>query len=120
MHELGLTREIVAMVAGHAGGRRVRRVVLEVGTLAGVMTDAVAFCFDAVAEGTALEGAVLEIRRVEARGRCRRCGAEFVRETLHSPCACGSFDVEGLTGAELRVLSYEIGAPEAAAEGQGA
>ena len=108
MHELGITQNIVAIVAEHARGRPVARVVLEVGALAGVMTDAVEFCFDVVAEGTPLQGATLEIRRTEARGRCRACGAEFARETLFSPCACGSHDVERLTGEELRIKEYEL------------
>jgi hydrogenase nickel incorporation protein HypA/HybF len=61
MHELGITRNIVAIVADAAHGRRVVRITLEVGALAGVMTEAIAFCFDVVAKGTAVEGAVLDI-----------------------------------------------------------
>jgi hydrogenase nickel incorporation protein HypA/HybF len=108
MHELGITQNIIAIVAEHARGRPVARVVLEVGALAGVMTDAVEFCFDVVAEGTPLQGATLEIRRIAARGRCRACGAEFARGMLFSPCACGSHDVERLAGEELRIKEYEL------------
>jgi len=61
MHELGITRNIVAIVGEAAKGRRVVRVTLEVGALSGVMTDAIAFCFDVVAKGTPVEGAVLDI-----------------------------------------------------------
>ncbi|WP_348525971.1 hydrogenase maturation nickel metallochaperone HypA, partial [Mesorhizobium sp.] len=64
MHELGITRNIVSIVEETAKGRRVRRVTLDVGRLAGVMPDALAFCFDVVSKGTALEGAVLEIREI--------------------------------------------------------
>ena len=39
MHELGITQNIVSIVAEHANHRPVNRVVLEVGTLAGVMTE---------------------------------------------------------------------------------
>jgi hydrogenase nickel incorporation protein HypA/HybF len=108
MHELGITQNIVAIVAEHARGRAVTRVVVEIGELAGVMADAVAFCFDAVAAGTPLEGAVLEIRRIEARGRCRACGTEFVQRALYTPCPCGSYAVERLTGAELSIKQYEL------------
>ena len=61
MHELGLTRNIVAICAEHAGGRRVTRVRLEIGDEAAVMPDAIRFCFDVVAQGTLVEGARLEI-----------------------------------------------------------
>jgi hydrogenase nickel incorporation protein HypA/HybF len=115
MHELGITHNIVAIVAEHAKGRPVSRVVLEVGTLAGVMTDAIRFCFDVVADGTPLKGATLEILRIEARGHCRTCGAEFTQETLFSPCPCGSRDIERLRGEELRIKEYElVAAPEGA------
>ena len=62
MHELGISRNIVAIVAEAAKGRRVRRVTVEVGKLSGVMPHAIAFCFDAVTQGTVVEGAALEIR----------------------------------------------------------
>lgn len=61
MHELGITRNIVAIVGEAARGRRVVRVTLEVGALAGVEPRAIAFCFDVVARGTPVEGAVLDI-----------------------------------------------------------
>ena len=62
MHELGISRNIVAIVGEAACGRRVRRITLEIGKLSGVMPHAVEFCFDLAAEGTAAAGAVLEIR----------------------------------------------------------
>ncbi|HIC80277.1 MAG TPA: hydrogenase maturation nickel metallochaperone HypA [Kiloniellaceae bacterium] len=65
MHELGLTRNIVAIVGEHAGPRRVRRVCLAVGPLACVEREALSFCFDIVAEGTVLEGAALEFLDAE-------------------------------------------------------
>jgi len=108
MHELAITQSIVSAVSEHAGGRRVKRVVLEVGALAGVMTDAVEFCFDVVAQGTALEGATLDIRLIDARARCRACGAEFEQDSLFRPCRCGSHDVERLSGEELNIRQYEL------------
>jgi hydrogenase nickel incorporation protein HypA/HybF len=61
MHELGITRNIVSIVGHAARGRRIVRITLEVGALAGVEPRAIAFCFDVVAKGTAAEGAVLDI-----------------------------------------------------------
>jgi hydrogenase nickel incorporation protein HypA/HybF len=62
MHELSLTREIVAIICEAAAGHRVRQVTLEIGKLSSVMPDAIEFCFDAVAEGTLAELARLDIR----------------------------------------------------------
>lgn len=108
MHELGITRNIVAIVSDAARGRRVRRVHVEVGQLSGVLPQAVAFCFEVVAKGTPLESATLSIREVEGRGRCRACGEELATPTLFTPCGCGSRDIERLQGEELKVKSMEI------------
>jgi len=108
MHELGITRNIVSIVGEVAKGRRVARVTLEVGRLSGVMSDAIAFCFDAVAQGTALEGARLEIREIEGRGRCLACGVEFAMPTLFTPCTCGSRQLERLQGEELKIKTMEL------------
>lgn len=66
MHELGLTRSIVSIVAEHAKGRKVTRVRLAIGPRACVEREALAFCFDIVAAETPLAGAALEF--VEAEG----------------------------------------------------
>ena len=66
MHELALATEVVAICAARADGARVIRVRLEVGRLAAVLPDALRFCFDACANGTAVEGATLDI--IETQG----------------------------------------------------
>jgi hydrogenase nickel incorporation protein HypA/HybF len=108
MHELGITRNIVAIVSEAAQGRKVRRVTLEVGALSGVMADALAFCFDVVAQGTALEGAALEILSVEGRARCSACGAEFETPALYTACNCGSHRLTRLQGEELNIKTMEL------------
>ena len=108
MHELGITRNIVAIVAEAAKGRRVTRVTLEVGKLSGVMADAIAFCFEVVAQGTPLEGASLEILEIEGRARCEACGLEFDADTLFAPCPCGSHRLKRIHGEELIVKSMEM------------
>lgn len=108
MHELGITRNIVAIVGDAAKGRRVRRVTLDVGKLSGVMTEAIVFCFETVAQGTVLEGATLEIRQIEGRARCNACGSEFPADTLFTPCPCGSRQFKRLQGEELNIKSMEL------------
>jgi hydrogenase nickel incorporation protein HypA/HybF len=108
MHELSITRDIVTIVEEAARGRRVRRVTLEVGELSGVVSDAIAFCFDVAIAGTALEGATLEICTIEGRARCESCGSEFATATLFASCACGSGRLTRLSGEELNVKSMEL------------
>jgi hydrogenase nickel incorporation protein HypA/HybF len=108
MHELGISRNIVAIVSDAAGGRRVRRVLLQVGKLSGVMPDAVSFCFEATARGTVVEGARLEIQEIEGRARCESCGTEFAVASLLAACTCGSRRLRHIAGEELNVKSMEL------------
>ena len=108
MHELAITRNIVALVGEAAGGRRVTRVTLEIGKLSGVMADAIEFCFGIVAEGSKLDGAALDIRLIDGAAKCRDCGGEFATETLFAPCPCGSRQIVRLRGEELNIKSMEL------------
>ena len=108
MHELGITRNIVAIVAEAAKGRPVGRVTLEIGKLSGVMSDAIAFCFDIVAAGTVVEGASLEIHQIDGRAHCRVCAREFDAASLATPCPCGSRRLTWLRGEELKVKSMQL------------
>jgi len=108
VHELGLTRDIVAIVTERAGASRVKRVTLEIGALSAVMPDAIRFCFDVCAEGTPLAGAELCIREVPGAGRCRDCGAAFPMSQPFGRCGCGSRRIELTAGDELLVKEMEV------------
>lgn len=108
MHELGITRNIVAIVSDAAKGRKVRRVTLDVGELSGVMCEAIEFCFETVAKGTPLEDATLDIRRIAGRARCNDCGTEFEQASLFASCDCGSRRVTRVRGEELLIRSMEL------------
>lgn len=52
MHELSITQGLVDAVLDRTGERTVTAVNLRVGTLSGVLPDAMRFCFDVVSAGT--------------------------------------------------------------------
>jgi hydrogenase nickel incorporation protein HypA/HybF len=108
MHELAITQSVVDAVTERTGSTPVASVRLRVGRLAGVVPDAMRFCFELVTSGTSLEGAMLEIEQPEGRGRCRACGSDFVLADLILLCPCGSADVEVLAGRELAVASVVL------------
>ncbi len=108
MHEMGITRNIVSIVAEHAKSQKVCRVQLEVGKLSAVMPDALLFCFDVVAKGTVLEGATLEIIEVAGQAKCRECGAQVELHQIVTACACGSRDLERTSGEELNIKEMEL------------
>ncbi|HEX3809516.1 MAG TPA: hydrogenase maturation nickel metallochaperone HypA [Rhizomicrobium sp.] len=65
MHELTVAQSIVEKVDETAAGRRVCRVIVEIGRQSCVSAEALSFSFGLVAENTAIEGAVLDIRAVD-------------------------------------------------------
>jgi len=108
MHELGITQDILEAVTERADGRKVTRIVLEIGKLSCVLPDAVQFCFELCAAGTVAEGATLAILHTPGRGRCRSCGAELPLYQVFTRCTCGSTDIEWINGEELRIKSIEL------------
>jgi hydrogenase nickel incorporation protein HypA/HybF len=108
MHELGIARSIVAIVGEASKGKPVRRVTLEIGKLSGVMAEAIVFCFDAVARGTVVEGATLEILEIDGLARCEICCAEFRVPGLFAACVCGSRRLTHIAGEELNIKTIVI------------
>ncbi len=112
MHELGITQSIVDIAAHTAreqGASRVRSVTVEIGDLAGVVADSVAFCFEACRQGTLLENAELIIETIPGKARCTSCGAENPVDQYSFACpGCGAFTLERLQGEELQIREMEI------------
>jgi len=108
MHELGITRSVVAICSEQAGGGRVSRVRLEIGRLSAVLPEAVRFCFDVCTQDTPLADAELEIVEVEGRGRCLDCGREFALDQPFGTCDCGSHAIKCIAGQELNIKEMEV------------
>jgi hydrogenase nickel incorporation protein HypA/HybF len=109
MHELGITQNIVAIVAEHAKGLSVRRVTLEIGQLSTIMADAIHFCFEICCQGTVLEGATLEIIEVPGRGKCQDCGSEMNLYQPFGSCDyCRSAKLDIIQGQELKIKEMEV------------
>ncbi|MBD2692312.1 hydrogenase maturation nickel metallochaperone HypA [Anabaena catenula] len=108
MHELGITQNIIAIVRENAQGKKVQRVLLEIGQLSAIMPDAIKFCFDICAKDTIVEGALLEILEIPGMAKCRQCGTKFYVEKPFSICECGSVQLDIITGEELKIKEIEV------------
>lgn len=108
MHELAIAESVVSSVLERTGDRHVSVVRLQVGRLAGVVPDALEFCFELATAGTPLEGCSLELAEVGGRAHCRVCDIDFEMQDLFLLCRCGSADVALLSGRELSVTSVEV------------
>ena len=108
MHELGITRSVVAIVAEHAKGQKVLSVTLEVGQLSGLLPESIRFCFDVCCKGTALEGAQLHIIEPAGRGHCSACGAQTPLSAPLGRCPeCGESTLQLVAGTELKIRQME-------------
>ncbi|WP_333740085.1 hydrogenase maturation nickel metallochaperone HypA/HybF [Streptomyces sp. IBSBF 2806] len=110
MHEMSVALAVVDQVAEAAERAgdvtAVRSVRLQVGELAGVVPDALAFCFELVCAGTLLEGAELVTEAVPGRARCTPCAHEWavgMPPRLTCP-GCDGTDTELLAGRELQIV----------------
>lgn len=113
MHELSIADAMLGVVLKHAGDRRVTRVGLRVGHLRQVVPSALEFAFELVAQGTAAEGAELELVQVPAAVRCRDCGSETEQDGFPLCCAaCGGLAVDVVRGQELLVDCLDVDAME--------
>ncbi|MEM9189400.1 MAG: hydrogenase maturation nickel metallochaperone HypA [Myxococcota bacterium] len=109
MHELSITRNIVATCAEHAGERKVSAVKLKVGKLSGIEVQALRFCFDVCTKGTVLEGAELRIDEIAGRGECLGCGKDVAVERLVAICPCEKrARLNLVAGEELLIHAMEV------------
>jgi hydrogenase nickel incorporation protein HypA/HybF len=112
MHEVGIMQEAVRMAIETAQAnkaRRVTRLCLRVGAMSGVVADSLRFAFDMVCQGTAAEGASLEIETVPATCWCEPCRAEFVSEDYLAECPrCSALSAKLCRGRELEITSVEL------------
>ncbi len=112
MHEMSLAESVIQMLEDSArrqGFGRVRTLWLEIGQLALVEVEALNFCFEALAQGTVAEGAVLKVINTPGRGWCRHCRREVEYRARYQPCPyCQGYQVSIVAGDEMRVKELEV------------
>jgi hydrogenase nickel incorporation protein HypA/HybF len=112
LHELSLTQNLIEIAEDHARRENatvITSVTIEIGSLSGVMPEAMEFAFEACTKDTLADGATLEIRHIPALGRCQKCGQECAMESLLDGCsACDSYALDILKGQEMALIEMEI------------
>lgn len=112
MHELSLAINIVDIAGSEmkkAGATRIKTIHIEVGTLSGVIMDALDFAMKSAVRGTVLENATVNLEEIPAIARCRQCGHRFGISHLFENCPeCDSVVLETEQGKELRIKSLTV------------
>lgn len=113
MHELGIAVQVVesavsSIPPSHVG-QPVKKVILDIGKMAGITADSLRFCFEIVSKGTVLETCELVINEIPVTAKCRSCLSEWViSEPIFLCEACGNPDIIVETGRELVIRSIEV------------
>ena len=113
MHELSIALNIVEMAEQEArrrGGVHVSAVHLKVGTLAGIVKEALRFSYGVSCEGTMLEGSELVIEETPAVVYCDSCEAERSLSSIQAFFCpvCRTPTPKVIGGRELELVAMEM------------
>ena len=112
MHEMSLAEGVLQLIEDAARRdkfMRVKTVWLEIGQLSSVEPEALAFCFDAVTQGSIAEGSRLEFISIPGSGWCMECAASVPMDERYAACPrCGGYQLQVNGGTEMRVKELEV------------
>jgi len=112
MHEFGLMKDALGIALDHVrrqGATRIHRLSLRVGSLSGVVPEALRFAFAAMQTGTPAEGAALDIEEVTITCHCATCERTFHPADVVFACPhCETVCAGWQQGQELELTSIEV------------
>ena len=105
MHELGICDALLKMIRNIAKEEEleeIQRITVEVGTLSGVVPAYMTDCWEAVTDGTELDGVEFVVEELQGTARCLDCGEEFPADANRLRCpVCRGEKLTPLTGRDL-------------------
>ena len=112
MHELSIAESLLELIEEHAithKFKKVTKITLEIGVLAGIEKSALLFCFPEVTQNSVAEGAELVIQDKLAKGTCQHCHQEVLLSDWYEPCIhCGKVGFNISEGGEMTIKSIEV------------
>jgi hydrogenase nickel incorporation protein HypA/HybF len=112
MHEMSLAGGVLDLVertAASEGFKCVTGLRLEVGKLSGVEVESLRFALAAIAPGTCLEGAHIEIDEPLGQAWCMNCARLTAIKERGDACEhCGGYQLQTVGGSELRVVELQV------------
>lgn len=112
MHEFGIAEALLKTAletAERANANKVEQINLRIGALAGVVDEALAFAFDALAEDTPAQGARLVIEPIPVTCYCELCAKPFESPRGSYRCpSCQTLSRSVQSGRELQLVSIEV------------
>lgn len=116
MHEWGIACDLVRRVEDEGrsrGARRITVVKVRIGSLSGVVAEALRFGFEAAASGTIVLPDALACEAVAAEAVCTDCARRFSDPDGLELCpGCGSAAKRTVTGTEMEMVSFTMEADD--------
>lgn len=105
-----LASELASASSAEADDLSVSTVGIQVGTLTGLVPEALFFSWDLATDGSVLRGSKLDIQLVDAAGYCPECQVERTLTNLQSMrCPVCHTSISQITGGnELEILTVEV------------
>ena len=101
--------DLAVQTAQKNDANKINFMILELGSLAGVVQEALEFCYESACKGTIAEGSRLEIITLQGEAKCENCGHQFKCNQAALPCPkCNEyvFNIQG--GRELKLKSVNV------------
>ena len=112
MHELSIAQSIVDLaeeVATKEGANAIQSIDLEVGTLSGVILEALEFALEISIKNTKLEDAKINYWKKIGKANCYECNFQFETNDLMAFCPkCKQANFKITDGKQLRIKSLTV------------
>lgn len=112
MHELSIAINIVEMIEENAERERADKVdkfEIDVGTLSGVVIDALEFALEEAVKDSICSKAVWKINEIQAKAQCMECSHLFIMDNYFTSCPkCDGFGKKILQGKEIQLKSITV------------
>lgn len=113
MHELSIAINIVDIVteeAKKANSSLISEIEIEIGSMSGVVIEALNFAMEEAVKKTKLINAKLRFIEVKAEANCSKCNNHFDVDDFFAVCPkCGSFETDITKGKELKIKKIILG-----------
>ncbi len=112
MHELSIAQSIVELAEEVAVNEKVdsiQSIDIEIGTLSGVVIDALEFAMEVTVKNTKLESAKINYYKKVGKADCSNCNFQFETNDLLALCPkCNQGNFKIVDGKQLRIKSVTV------------
>lgn len=112
MHELSIAQSIIELaeeVALKEQADSITSIDIEIGTLSGVVLEALDFALETTVTNTKLENAKINLLKIPGKAKCKNCSFTFETNDLLSLCPnCKQANLEIVEGKQLRIKSLTV------------